>query len=73
MTNIIEIFPIYTGLTAVASLSRSTRSELFCKKGVLRNFAKFTGKDLCQSLISAFIESLLRKLKCASIPGYAYI
>ena len=29
---------------------RSSRSEVFCKKGVLRNFAKFTGKDLCQSL-----------------------
>ena len=24
--------------------------ELFCKKGVLRNFAKFTGKHLCQKL-----------------------
>ena len=23
---------------------------MFCKKGVLRNFAKFTGKYLCQSL-----------------------
>ena len=25
-------------------------SEVFCKKGVLRIFAKFTGKHLCQSL-----------------------
>ena len=24
--------------------------EVFCKKGVLRNLAKFTGKHLCQSL-----------------------
>ena len=32
------------------SLSRSSRPEVFCKKGVLRNFAKFTGKQLCQSL-----------------------
>ena len=24
--------------------------EVFCKKGVLRNFAKLTGKHLCQSL-----------------------
>ena len=24
--------------------------EVFCRKGVLRNFAKFTGKHLCQSL-----------------------
>ena len=28
----------------------SSRQELFCKKGVLRNFAKFTGKHLCQNL-----------------------
>ena len=26
------------------------QSELFCKKGVLRNSAKFTEKHLCQSL-----------------------
>ena len=29
---------------------RSSRPEMFCKKGVLRNFVKFTGKHLCQSL-----------------------
>ena len=29
---------------------RSSRPEVFCKKGVLKNFAKFTGKHLCQSL-----------------------
>ena len=32
------------------SMFRSSRQEVFCKKGVLRNFAKFTGKHLCQSL-----------------------
>ena len=31
-------------------LLRSSRLEVFWKKGVLRNFAKFTGKHLCQSL-----------------------
>ena len=30
---------------------RSSCPEVFYKKGVLRNFAKFTGKHLCQSLI----------------------
>ena len=30
--------------------SRSSIPEVFCKKCVLRNFAKFTGKHLCQSL-----------------------
>ena len=29
---------------------RSSRPDVFCKKGVLRNFTKFTGKHLCQSL-----------------------
>ena len=29
---------------------RSSRPELFYKKGVLRNFARFTGKHLCWSL-----------------------
>ena len=29
---------------------RSSRPEVLCKKGVLRNFTKFTGKHLCQSL-----------------------
>ena len=28
----------------------SSRAEVFCKKGVLKNFTKFTGKNLCQSL-----------------------
>ena len=31
---------------------------MFCKKGVLRNFTKFTGKHLCQCLRSA---TLLKK------------
>ena len=30
--------------------TRSSRPEVFCKKGALSNFAKFTGKHLCQSL-----------------------
>ena len=29
---------------------RSSRPEVFCKKGVLRNFTRFTRKRLCQSL-----------------------
>ena len=30
--------------------SRSNRLEVFCKKDVPRNFAKFTGQHLCQGL-----------------------
>ena len=29
---------------------RSSCQEVYCKNGVLGNFAKFTGKRLCQSL-----------------------
>ena len=29
---------------------RGSRLEVLCKKGAPRNFAKFTGKHLCQSL-----------------------
>ena len=29
---------------------RTSRPEVFCKKGVLGNFTKSTGKHLCQSL-----------------------
>ena len=29
---------------------RSSLPEVFCKKGVLKNFTKFTGKHLCQNL-----------------------
>ena len=32
-------------------LFRSSSPDVFCEKGVLRNFAKFTGKHLCQSLV----------------------
>ena len=31
-------------------LCRSSRPEVFCKKGVFKNFAKFTEKHLCQNL-----------------------
>ena len=31
-------------------IDRSSRPEVFCKKGVLKKFAKFSGKHLCQSL-----------------------
>ena len=34
------------------------QEEMFCGKGVLRNFAKFTGKQLCQSL---FFNTFLKR------------
>ena len=32
------------------TINRSSYLEVFCKKGVLGNFSKFTGKQLCQCL-----------------------
>ena len=43
------------------TMSRSSRAEGFCKKGVLRNFTKFTGKYLCQSLFVNKVPGLRPK------------
>ena len=37
-------------LTENFIVTRSSHPEVFCKKGVPRNFAKLTGKHLCQGL-----------------------
>ena len=37
---------------------RSSRQEVSCEKGVLRNFAKFTGKYLWQSLFLIKVAGL---------------
>ena len=31
-------------------INRSSRPEVFCKKGAVKNFSKFIGKHLCQNL-----------------------
>ena len=41
---------------------RSSRPEVFCKKGVLSNFAKFRGKHLCQGLF--FVKVTGVKHRC---------
>ena len=47
---------------------RSSRPNVFCQKGVLRNFAEFTGKHLCQGLSKACnfikIEILTHVFSC---------
>ena len=45
--------------------SRSSRPEVFCKNGALRNFAKFTGKHLCQS-------RFLNRVAGAKVAGAAW-
>ena len=42
------------------SFSRSSRPEVFCKKGVLRNFVKFSGGHLCQRLFLNKVAGLRR-------------
>ena len=43
---------------------RSSRPEVFCEKGVLRNFAKFTGKHLCQSPFFNKVAGLKARIHC---------
>ena len=38
--------------------NRSSRQEVSCKKGFLKNFAKLTRKHLCQSLFFNGVEGL---------------
>ena len=49
---ILKKYNIFTLFLRVYPFSkRSSRPQVFCKKGALRNFAKFKGKHLCQSLL----------------------
>ena len=45
-------------LEKFSTLSRRSRPELFCKKDVPGNFAKFTGKHLYQSLFFSKVAGL---------------
>ena len=60
---------VYAYLLLLLCIYRSSRPEVFCKKGVLRNLTKSTGKHLCQSLFLKacnFIkkETLAQLLSC---------
>ena len=43
-------FKINTKIVIILIFYFKKKSSFFCEKGVLRNFTKFTGKHLCQSL-----------------------
>ena len=49
--------------TNIILVSRSSRLEVFCHIGFLKNFAKFTGKRLCWSLLFK-IESPTQMFFC---------
>ena len=46
---------------------KSSRAQVFCKKGALRNFTKFTGKNLCQSLFFSKVAGLIKKETLAQV------
>ena len=58
----------------IPAIERRSHSEVFCKKGVLEKFTKFTAKHLCQSLffnkvagLRPFLREHLRWLKTVEI------
>ena len=50
--------------------SRSSRPEVFCKKGVLKNSTKFIGKNLCQSLFFNF--NFIKKETLEQVISYEF-
>ena len=48
---------------SLETFAKGSRQEVFCEKGFLRNFAKFTGKHLCQSLFFKK-ETLAQMFSC---------
>ena len=57
-------FTFSRGVFRTLSNVRSSRLEMFCRKSVLRNFAEFTGKHLCQSLLFNKEETLALVFSC---------
>ena len=53
------------------TINSSSRPEVFCKKGVLRSFTKFTGKQLCQSLFFNKV-TLIASAKLRSVRGASH-
>ena len=49
---------IYCKISKFVQKYRSSRPEVFCKKGVLGNFTKFAGKHLYQSLFLNKVATL---------------
>ena len=52
------VITIKTAVCGVQTLYRSSRPKVFRKSGVLRKFAKLTGKHFCQSLYSNKVAGL---------------
>ena len=54
----------------MSTIPRSSRPEEFYKKGVLRNFAKFTRKHLCQILFFNKVVHLMNFVKFQRTPFF---
>ena len=50
-------------------IQKKSRAEVFCKKGVPKNFVKLTGKNLCRSLFFSQALGLQRYLKRDFVTG----
>ena len=59
----IDIFSIICVPFLLGSIWRSSCPEVFCKKGVIRIFTKFTGKHMCQSHFSIKLQTQACNLK----------
>ena len=53
-------------------IDRSSRPELFCKKCVLKNFTKFTGKHLRQSLFFKKVAGIRLQLSLKKDSGTGF-
>ena len=60
----------HSNLRIAITPNRSSRPEVFCKKGVLRNFRKFTGKHLCQSLFFNNVAGLRHRCFLVNFPKF---
>ena len=56
----------------MVSMGRSSHQRCFVKKGVLRNFAKFTGKHLCHRLIFNDVAGLRHATSLKKILWHRY-
>ena len=64
-----ESYESYTHLHVFSIRTEAATRGVLCKKGVLRNFTKFTGKHLCQSLFFNKVRpaTLLKKETLAQV------
>ena len=57
---IVDSSSIFLNISWKKICNRNSNPDVFCKKGVLRNFSKFTGKHPCQTLFFNKVAGLHR-------------